>query len=369
MKIKPVLISLIACLVASTLNAVQAEVHCELNGKVSTELKLPLYTWRDSSAVEVGNIVAIPGLVFNAASYDSLAKHLAAKGYNVYGLELRGSGRWRGEAEAFSGDSLPHYGQSRDDLVKLLQYLRANSPDLPTYLVGESFGANMAIWSLSTHAPLVDGAILSSPSFKQCIHPKVQWPIDFCKMLWHPHKPYSIKHYVAPYISENKELRKQCAQDPEVITRFSAEQLIKAAITSRDSWKKVDAIPPEMPLLVLVGKKDAIVKCSAIPRTLKLFGTQKVALHMFPKRGHLLLEHQAVDSNVEQVVDSWLTQQGGQLLAEAKCASASEPGRAAESDRSLRKALKDFWRRTYQGQTYSACVTAIRELPMQIFQR
>ncbi|MBY0549729.1 MAG: lysophospholipase [Candidatus Obscuribacterales bacterium] len=360
---------LISCLVLPVVGAlcpVLAEPEYKVDSKATADLKLPICEWCDSSTRSVGNVVVIPGLVFAASSYDSFARHLATKGFHVYGMELRGAGRWRSESETFGGDALPHYGQSRDDLLKLLRYLRTSFPDQSTYLVGESFGANTALWTMSTQPDLVDGAIVSSPSFRQCVHPKLQWPIDLCKMLWHPGKPYSIKHYVSPYISENKALRKQCAEDPEVITKFSAVQLIKAAITSRESWKNVGAIPPTMPILVLAGKKDAIVQCSVIPRIVKQFGTQRASLHILPKRGHLILEHQTVDSAITQIVDDWLVKQTEPALVADTVPSVND---RVSSSSAIRKTMGDFLKRSRHSQTYSACITAIRELPLQMFQR
>lgn len=367
--LRNLLIALLALPVVGALDPALAESEYQLNSKAATDLNLPICEWSDPRMRTVGNVVAIPGLVFSASSYDSFSRHLASKGFHIYGLELRGSGRWRTEGKTFGGDALPHYGQSRDDLLKLLRYLRATFPDQSTYLVGESFGANTAIWAMSTQPDLIDGAIVSSPSFRQCVHPKLQWPIDFCKMLWDPKKPYCIKHYVSPYISENKELRKQCSEDSEVITKFSAVQLIKAAITSRESWKKVGSIPPAMPILVLAGKKDAIVQCSVIPRTVKLFGTQRVSLHIFPKKGHLLLEHQTVDREVEQIVDDWLVKQNaseGPALAAVPVPSVNG---GATSSSAIRKTVREFLKRSTQSPSHSACITAIREFPLQIFQR
>ncbi len=283
-----------------------AEPQFKINNEAEKLLRLPIYQWSDSSVPTIGHIVTVPGLVFDGSAYDSMARRLASKGFVVYGMELRGLGRWRNESEKFDGDKHIHYGKTRDDVLSVLQYFRTKEPSLPTYLVGESFGANVGLWVMSTHPDLLDGAILSSPTFKQCLHPRLEAPVDLCKMLWRPHKPINIAHYYLRYLSESPEIRRSCAKDSAIARKLSAADLIKAAITSRDCWKRIDEIGHQMPILVLAGKKDRIADSSVVPKTIKRIGSTEISLHMLKDRGHLILEHQALDDNLAQMIEDWL---------------------------------------------------------------
>lgn len=292
-----------------TLPAARSEVQCDLENQVCQSVNLPVYQWSDPSVTPIGRVVALPGLVFSASAYESLAKRLASQGYIVYGLEMRGFGRWAREADKFGGDSRIHWGQTRQDLLTILSYLRHQDPSLPTYLIGESFGANMAIWTMSTNPKLVDGAILSSPSFKQCIHPNWHVPIDFAKMLWRPHKPVNVARYITPYISEDREISQACSIDSEVVKKFSAADLIKAGKTSTDCWKRISEIPRDMPILVLTGKKDRIARWDKVEPTVRMFGSREATVRVLGNRGHLLIEHQPISSQVGELIDTWLAEQ------------------------------------------------------------
>ncbi|MBX9669489.1 MAG: lysophospholipase [Candidatus Obscuribacterales bacterium] len=298
---------------AIALTPLSALASCvyERQTEVGNELKIPVHAWvnSDQSATPKGIVVAIHGLVFTGAAYDSFARYLSDSGYLVYAQDLRGFGAWKSEDGKFGTDRAIHFTQSKDDLTALLKYLRAHHPGIPIYCLGESIGANYALWEAQTHPELMDGAILCSISYKVDVHPRAIWPLTFVQGLAHPKSPLNLKPYLKPILSEDRQLTEKCLSIPETCTAMSPEDLIKAAVTNRRTVQHIDQIPESMPILVVAGKKDKIQKTRTLAHMVSRMGSKNTQLVVLPDRGHLLVEHQPVNDKVSTVLTSWLEEQ------------------------------------------------------------
>ncbi len=206
--------ALSATVTISTTSAL-AEPVCYVDSKVGEELNLPVYEWVDTSVPQKGIIVAIHGLTFYADAYDKLARHLASEGFKFYACDLRGFGRWKTDYAKFGGDDQVHFTQSKDDLTRLAKKLRAENPDSRMIVLGESLGANYALWSMSEEGgQLFDGAVVFAPGVKTRIHPKPRMAVDFFHGLRHPKKPMNLEPYITPYLSHDRQVTQTCLKDP-----------------------------------------------------------------------------------------------------------------------------------------------------------
>lgn len=293
---------------AAAKNACAAPV-CTKNGELAQQLKLPIYEWSDPELLCKGNIIAVHGLTFYAAAYDDLASYLAERGYRFIALDIRGFGRWREEKNQFDGDDQVHFGRTADDVRKIAEILRREEPEQKLFAMGESLGANITLDVVSRDPKLCDGLILGSPCYKTRVHPKPRWVIDFCKGIRHPNRPLNLTPYITPYLSDDKELTQACLKDEHICRQLSPVELIKAAKTNSWSLANVDKFPPNFPILVLAGEKDGVFKTDALPELLDRFGTHAIDVNIFPERGHLLLEHQAVNMEISSIFDRWLSRQ------------------------------------------------------------
>ena len=157
------LIAVAALLAAAQAVPAMAETVIRTQTAEGDALKLPVYSWTDSAVATKAIIFAIHGVTLYSRNFDEPAKHLASEGYPVYALDMRGFGRWQAESSKFAGDTGIHYTQSQEDLENVLKKLRAEYPDKKLYVLGESIGANLALWLASKNPELMDGVILSSP--------------------------------------------------------------------------------------------------------------------------------------------------------------------------------------------------------------
>jgi len=273
---------------------------------IGRELKVPVHQWSDAAAEPKGIIVAVQGLTLYGRTYDSLARHLVDRGYTVYAPDLRGFGDWRSRAAEFGGDSGVHFTQSKEDLTNVLAALRRRYRGMPIYCLGESLGANYALWEASTDPQLLDGVIVAGTCYKLSLHPTPRWLVGILSGLVHPKHPLNLAPYMRPILSNDRTITEACLSDPEMCTALSATDLIKSSITRKHTMELIANIPESLPILLIAGAKDKIQKTKTIPQMVKQIGSKKVTVVVLEHKGHLLFEHQQLDPEVAQTIDDWL---------------------------------------------------------------
>ncbi|MBZ0187669.1 MAG: lysophospholipase [Candidatus Obscuribacterales bacterium] len=269
-------------------------------------LGLPVVRWQDCRLPVRAVVVAVHGFTLYTESFDSTARHLASRGYVVYGSDLRGFGRWREEPEKFDGDSTIDYGASRDDLIMLLKELRKQYRDKQIILMGESMGANLAVWVASCKPQLIDGLILSALCYKQRVKPRWRWIPDTLKGLFNPLTPMSLDPYVREDVSHNPDIITSYLKDSNIRLDVTPVKLVKVALVNRVSLSDVDKIPAELPILIVCGEKDRLFKTRSVPRIVNKMGSNNVDFHVLAGWGHLILEAQTLDDRVGKILDDWI---------------------------------------------------------------
>ncbi len=278
--------------------------------KLGQQLNLPIYEWVDKSSPRKGTIVAVHGLTLYAACWDKCARHLAKQGFRVFALDQRGFGRWNKEGSKFGGNDKIEIGQSQQDLLDLLTTLRQTYPGQKLFLLGESVGSNMALLLVAEHPELADGAILSALCYKNRIHPKpVHWLKDFAREVVKPDAPLNLTPYSAPYLTNDPILAKACNSDPMIDRTMTPEELVKIDLLNDKALSAARKIPANFPLLFISGSQDAMFKSVDLPKLMPKLGSKNVSLRLMMGKGHLLLEHQSVDSQIKTVMDTWLAKQ------------------------------------------------------------
>ena len=274
---------------------------------IGNKLNVPIYIWKDPSVPVKGIIVAVHGLTFYASAFDDFARHMASEGYIFYAQDMRGFGRWKTEAKNFKGDNKVHFSQTKEDLLRLTDDLKRENPNTKIYALGESLGANFAIWLASSKPDLVDGVIVSGPCYKRWLHPRARWTKDFITGLMRPTKELNLEPYINPYLSNDRQLTASCLRDPLIMRRMSPVDLFKTNITNGETLKYVANLPPTMPMLIIAGERDAVFKPNSIPDLVSQMGCAKeTSLNILKGKGHLLLEHQTVDPSIAKLIDHWL---------------------------------------------------------------
>ena len=104
-------------------------------------------------------VVCAPGMGDLRGSYRYLAPQLAAAGYRVVTMDLRGHGESSVGWKDYSASGICH------DMIALIRHLNAG----PAVIVGNSFAAGAAVWAAASAPELVRALVLLGPA----VHGKV----------------------------------------------------------------------------------------------------------------------------------------------------------------------------------------------------
>jgi alpha-beta hydrolase superfamily lysophospholipase len=286
------------------------------NSKIGAQLDLPIYEWVDTSKRRRGTIIAVHGLTLYAASWDQMARHLAALGYHVFALDQRGFGRWETESAKFDGTNKVFVGQSQQDLLDLVTTERQAHPNQKLFCLGESLGSNMILQLAEDHPELIDGAILGSPCYKARVHPKpLHWAKDLASEIVLPDHPLNLEPYAAPYLTNDLRLRAACDSDPIINRKLTPAELIKFDVMDDKAIKGAKNLRADFPILIIAGEKDAMFHSEDLPKEVTKWGSKDIQVSLLPGRGHLLMEHQSVIPQVGSLIDTWLRQQNNSAVA------------------------------------------------------
>lgn len=164
-----VVLALTACAAVPERDAVRA-AQAPVNADAPAEAIAPerMRRWPASDPAAV--VIALHSFRDHAGAYEALGPWLAERGYAVHALDQRGHGasephgRWPGTAALI------------EDVVAVVRAARAEHPDRPVFLLGESMGGSAALAGLATHPDLeVAGVIAVAPGLRGGIPARGFW--------------------------------------------------------------------------------------------------------------------------------------------------------------------------------------------------
>ncbi|HEY9784405.1 MAG TPA: alpha/beta fold hydrolase [Candidatus Obscuribacterales bacterium] len=288
----------------------RAEIIKEEQAHFATRVKTPVYEWRNPAVKPKAVAIAVHGLTLHGGIYDALARHLSAEGFIVLAPDLHGYGRWltQDNEKTRCPDCGSHlcYSKSRSDLVELIDSTSEAYPDLPLYLIGESLGADMVLYSVTQRPHLVDGMILSSPAIKRRLNLVPRVAKDAAFVMQNPFKKLDLAPYIKMFASEDPRIVNEALSDPLVRKKLSVWDLLKTSQTIRPTLKYADQIPPDMPVLIIQGDKDRMLKSNAVVQLLEHLNSSDQTVRWFKGKGHLLLETAYLEPDLLNIMDGWL---------------------------------------------------------------
>lgn len=309
----------------------QAEILREDNNSFSRELKLPIITWADASSKTKALVLALHGMTMHAGTFDALARQLVSEGYLVVALDMRGFGHWMEGTSDIPADKAVNYERSQVDLVNLLTLLRQNYPSLPLFCLGESLGADEILRAAASQPQLMDGLILSSPGIRRRSFISKHTICKFPLICTNPCRQLDISQFMKYWASEDPKIIEGMLEDPLVRRRMSSAELLKSKSFLQSTLKYVDKVPAHLPVLIIQGDGDRILKSNAVVLLLQRLKSKDQMVRWFHERGHILLETAHVQPDTVDTVRTWLSQHTdsvvhlkaaqarGSLAAEANC--------------------------------------------------
>jgi pimeloyl-ACP methyl ester carboxylesterase len=191
-------------------------------------------------------VICVPSLGDVRAEYRFLAPRLAAEGYRVVTMDLRGLGESSAEWDDFSVAGVG------SDIVALARSLQAG----PAFVIGESMAAGAAVWAAAAAPDLVAGLVLIGPFVRgettfanrllyAALFSRPWGPAAwefYYKLLYPTRKPDDFAAYTAA-------LRRNLAEPG----RLEALQKMLVASKAAAEQRLPDV---QAPALVLMGSKD-----------------------------------------------------------------------------------------------------------------
>ena len=283
--------------------SVQAEVLRDDNAGNVVGKKTPIYMWQDDTKKPRGLVVAIHGLSMHGGVYDALARDFASQGFIVFAPDLRGYGRW--QKTGHRGSAKIDYDKSYKDCKEIVKSARAHYPNLPLFCLGESLGAGLAMHVAVDCPDQVDGLILSSPALQRraFVGPVMS---EIPGFLTRPMRKIDLKPYIKKYSSEDPQIVEATLNDPLVTKKLTAWELATSFHYIRPNLDYARRIPANMPVLVIQGTDDRILRTSAVNKLLARTKCTDQTVCWFNDRGHVLLETSFLKKDTLHAVDNWL---------------------------------------------------------------
>lgn len=277
----------------------------------ATAAVIPIHHWHNPSLPVRAIVVAVHGVTLHGGTYDKIARELAEQGIVTIAQDMRGFGRCRGADQQSVSMRRVNYKQSLQDLVALLRKVRIANPGVPIYCMGESLGANAALWLAGKHPELTDGIIISSLCVKRYWNLSPYMVKDMATGLFMPARQISMAPYVQKFLSHNQEVTSGYASDNQIRKTLSLTELLQSVLTNRRTLAGARKIPRDMPILVVEGTNDLMYHSDSILKVMDRVPSCQQRIYWAKDRGHLLLETAHVDSDILQAVSGWVTEQAG----------------------------------------------------------
>jgi acylglycerol lipase len=255
--------------------------------------RLPLTIWRPNGAPRA-IVLGLHGYGDYRQAFGMAGRWLSARGISLLAYDQRGFG------ETGSRGQWPGAEALIQDLADAVEALRAEEPELPLIVLGESMGGSVALAGLASgRVTGVDRLILAAPGVRAADMPLRQLH-DLALRLGSLALPWlavELRRGARPWLAPEESAR--LADDPLILHELSVgtyDGLIELA--------NLASAEPELelpPTLLLYGELDATIPKAAIEDLAERLG-EPATLRLYPERHHLLLHE--LDS--EELFAEWL---------------------------------------------------------------
>jgi alpha-beta hydrolase superfamily lysophospholipase len=246
-------------------------------------------------------LINIHGLGDHSGLYPTLVEHFQERGMAVHAMDLRGNGRSGGQ-RAY----IEHWEEYREDLRRLVGLVRADEPDRPVFLLGNSLGGLIVLDYALHHHEGLQGVIAASPPLGRLGVPAPLLALG--RVLSRVWPRFSIR--------TGMDLT-GLARDPVVAQTVLADPLFHRVGTARLSTEvvaaiaRVQAAAPQfpLPLLVLHGSADRMVPPEGSREFVARVGHPDRELREYAGAFHVLfadLDHDRVLTDVERWIEARL---------------------------------------------------------------
>lgn len=259
--------------------------------------RLPVSVWQADGTPDAV-LIALHSFGDFRLAFEDIGPALASRGYTVITFDQRGfgdtapHGRWSG-SETMIGD-----------LRDVVQIARAQSGDLPVYVMGESMGGGVALAAAGSGAlPDIAGLILAAPAVRE----DVTFRYSYNAFLW-------TAAHILPRVTIHND-RGNTLHTDQAYRRLSSDPRIVREVRIDTYWGLIrltdmasDLAPQvSLPVLLMHGGRDRVVAGKSIRALADHLG-DLAAVEYWEDAPHELLHWREQERVIDRITD-WLGQQ------------------------------------------------------------
>lgn len=261
-------------------------------------LRLFTRTWEPASEAKA-NVVFLHGTALHGGVYQKPLQQLTANGYRVVALDLQSWGRSEGSKGTGHVESFDDYTL---DVKELVQQLRRQYPDTKNFVMGESFGAMVALHAAVKIDFLLDGVILCGVLYKPNLKVLGMRAPDFLNDLGLSSAKWVSGVFESfPTMDADVGLRVALAddqlQDSLLDDPYVAHEWLPASFVNT-TLEATDFVEPRLryitvPMLILHGQNDGIVPPSSSQEIYSEAASARKQMILYNSPNAVLLEEQS----------------------------------------------------------------------------
>jgi len=241
-------------------------------------------------------IVIVPGFNAHSGYYAWAAAQLAATGFAVYAVDLRGRGN--SDGERFYVENFEDYVSDVDAVVKVA---RSRESGLPLFLLGHSAGGVVSCLYTLDHQAELAGLICESFAHEL---PAPEFVLASFKGLGHVAPHAHILHLPNDRFSRDPKVVVAMNEDPLIANETQPAQTMAALVRADERLKK-DSSQITLPVLILHGTHDKNTKPAGSQHFYDRVGSVDKTLRFYEGSLHDLLNDTDKDA-VMQDIQGWI---------------------------------------------------------------
>lgn len=259
----------------------------------------PMIGWVPSGTPRA-TILCIHGLGLHKGSYSDLGEKLAAQGFAVYAIDVRGFGAWY-----TNNQPKLDFPATLTDIGNAADYVLKHHPNTPMFLVGESMGGGVALHAAAKYQDKFAGLICAAASgdrfagLGQDLH-----------LTWHVltggfKERFNVGAAVIKNATKDEQHAQRWANDPMARKDFSAGELLTFQNLMKKNFEAAHQIQ-SMPVLVIEGQKDTLVRQSGNSAIFDQLMTPSRTHVVSKDAEHLIFENGQTNEQDLNYVVSWI---------------------------------------------------------------
>jgi alpha-beta hydrolase superfamily lysophospholipase len=245
-------------------------------------------------------VAIVHGYAEHSGCYAHVGEALAARGYAVHAVDLRGHGLSDGDRAI-----VPSFAEYLVDVRAFLRHVRAAADGRPIFLLGHSMGGAVVALELAVDHPPLAGAMLSGAAVGRT--PSVVRAV------------VTAIGRLAPRLPLIKLNAADVSRDPEVVRRYEDDPLVYhgriraglAAAMARAAQRiERDAATITLPILIMHGTDDQLASPDASRALFGAVSSTDKTLKMYKGLHHEIL-NEPEQQQVIADITAWLDARSG----------------------------------------------------------